>query len=107
LAFNFELKTFKKGALLQSPGNIQNSLMIIVKGIAEVYTTFGDHEFKIEYFRQGDILNHSLFLFNIPALLPIRCVINVDVLMLSFDKVNILRKANIASSLNKEFDKIL
>lgn len=37
--------------------------MIIVKGLAEIYTSFGDNEFKIEYLRQGDILNHTLFLF--------------------------------------------
>lgn len=63
LAFNFELKTFKKGALLQSPGSIPNSMMIIVKGIAEIYTTFGDREFKFEYLRQGDVINHTFFLY--------------------------------------------
>jgi hypothetical protein len=57
LAFNFELKTFKKGSMLQSPGSIPNSVMILVKGIAEIYTTFADSEFKIEYLRQGDIIN--------------------------------------------------
>ena len=107
LAFNFELKTFKKGAMLQSPGNVPNSVMILVKGIAEIYTTFNDSEFKIEYLRQGDIINHTLFLYQQPALLPIRCVINCEALMLTLDKVNMLKQSHSESSLNRELDKIL
>lgn len=63
MIFNFELKTYKKGALLQTPGDLTNMMMIIVKGIAEIYTTFAEDDFKIEYLKQGDILNHTLFLY--------------------------------------------
>lgn len=92
---------------MQSPGNIPNSVMILVKGIAEVFTTFNENEFKIDYLRQGDIINHTLFLYQQPALLPIRCVINCEALILTFDKVEMLRTAKTESSLNRELDKIL
>jgi len=107
LVFNFELKTYKKGSMIQSPGNIPNSVMIIVKGIAEVYTNFGESEFKIEYLRQGDIINHTLFLYKKPASLPIRCVINCEALILTFDKVTMIKDSKPESSLNRELEKIL
>jgi hypothetical protein len=65
MIFNFEQKMFKKDALIQSIGVFLNSIMIMVRGIAEMYTTFGDNEFKIEYFGQGDIINYTLFLIRL------------------------------------------
>lgn len=92
---------------MQSLGSVPNSVMVIVKGIAEIFTTFGDSDFKIEYLREGDILNHTLFLYRQPALIPIRCITNVEVLHLSLETVNRLRVQKAESSLNKELDKIM
>jgi CRP-like cAMP-binding protein len=81
--------------------------MILVKGIAEIFTTFGDSEFKIEYLRQGDIINHTLFLYQQPALLPIRCVINCEALILTYEKITMIRDSKTESSLNRELERIL
>ena len=82
-------------------------MMIIVKGIAEIYTTFEEDEFKIEYLKQGDILNHTLFLYEKPAFLPIKCIVDCDVLVLSTERVSIMRESKVDSSLNKECTKIV
>ena len=57
LIFNFEHNTFKKGALIQSPGDTPSHMMIMLKGIAEIYTTIGENEIRIEFFKQGDMIN--------------------------------------------------
>lgn len=38
-------------------------MMIMVKGVALLFTTINDEEFKIEYFKEGDVINHTLFLY--------------------------------------------
>ena len=108
MAFNFELKTFKKGALIQSPGSVPSSMMILVKGIVEIFATFGgSQEMKIEYLRQGDVINHTLFLYQQPAFLPIRCMVNCEVLLLSIERIEMLKNTRPESSLTKEIDRML
>ncbi len=84
LTFHMELKTYISGAVLQSPGDLPGHMMIIVKGVAVLYTMVGDEEFKIEYFKRGDIINHTLFLYQKPAVLNMKCVTDCDILLLAY-----------------------
>jgi len=101
LIFNMELKTYIAGAVLQSPGDVPHHMMIMVKGVALLFTTINDEEFKIEYFKEGDVINHTLFLYQRPAQFPMKCVTDCDILLLPFERVAYLREAHAESSLSK------
>ncbi|CDW74307.1 UNKNOWN [Stylonychia lemnae] len=103
LQFNFELVTYQAGDHLQRPGDIPDSMMIIQKGVVDLYTKFNSkHNFSIMYLRQGAVLNHTLFLFKQPAMIPIKCLTKVQALVLTFEKVQQLRNKNPNSSLSTE-----
>lgn len=67
LSFNFELTNIKKNTIIQNPGDIPKNMMLILKGVAEIYISLNDHEFTLEYLRPGDIINHNLFLLGKPV----------------------------------------
>lgn len=49
-------------------------MMIIQKGVAEMYVNFKGTDFPIEYLTRGAVLNHNVFLFDHPIFIPIQCV---------------------------------
>jgi CRP-like cAMP-binding protein len=100
LQFNFEQLNIKKGAHIQTVGDVPSNLVIIQKGIAEVYTTSGSQSFPIDYLVRGSVVNHNLFLIGSPVDLSIRCLSTVQVLNLSVEKVTALRRKNQQGTLN-------
>jgi CRP-like cAMP-binding protein len=66
-------------------------MMLVLKGVIEIYVTLNDYEFTLEYLRPGDLVNHNLFLFGKRAEVFIRCLTDTDLLMCSIEKMNILR----------------
>ena len=75
-------------------GDIPNNIIIIQKGVVEVYTQIKGSDFGIEYLGRGSVINHNIFLFGNPSIVPIKCLTTVQVLMLSLEKVNMIRKKN-------------
>jgi CRP-like cAMP-binding protein len=64
LQFNFEYVTFQEGDHLQRTVDIPNSMLIIQKGVVEIYTKFNSkRNFAIKYLSSGSVINHTLFLF--------------------------------------------
>ncbi|CDW78253.1 UNKNOWN [Stylonychia lemnae] len=107
LIFNFKIVNFEKGNMILNPGDISQSLMLVSKGIVEVYTHVNKNtEFPIEFLRRGAVICHHLFLFKKPVLLPFRCQTNVELMVLSLNKVQLLIRKNPNSSLNLEMQKI-
>ena len=107
LIFNFEHANYKKGAMLQKPGEKPEKLMIILKGIAEIYTSIADNDIRIEYLKQGDILNPHQFILRNTARMPIRCVTDVETLELNYNLINFLRQKRDESTLNQEMNSLL
>eukprot|EP00347_Sterkiella_histriomuscorum_P003751 403363088 len=107
LQFNFDQINFKKGDHLQRPGDIPKYMMIIQQGTAQIFTKFNSKaDFPIAYFRRGSVINHTLFLFEQPALLPIICLTEIQVLVISLEKVKYLRSKHENSSLNVELNQL-
>jgi hypothetical protein len=79
----------------------------MLKGIAEIYTTISENDIRIEYLRQGDILNPHQFLLRDTARIPIRCVTDVEILQLGFEVINYLRQKRDESTLNREVHTML
>ena len=63
----------------------------MLKGIVEIFTVVGDNDVRIEYLRQGDILNPHQFILRNTARVPIRCVTDVETLQLDIDVINNIR----------------
>lgn len=82
LIYNCEQKVYKKESVVQKPGEVISHMTIIIKGLVEIHTAIGDHEFKFEYLRYGDILNHTLFMYQHPAYLSIKTVVQTECLIL-------------------------
>lgn len=107
LTLNMDLKTYIQGAVLQSPGDIPSNLMVMVKGVAVLFTVINEEEFKLEYFKEGDVINHTLFLYQRPALLHMKCVTDCDILLLPYERVAYLREAHPESSLSRAVADVL
>ena len=79
----------------------------MLKGILEIFTTISDNDMRIEYLRQGDIINPHQFILGNTARVPIRCVTDVETLELHIDVINNFRSRTDYSSLNTEVAQII
>ncbi|CDW81607.1 UNKNOWN [Stylonychia lemnae] len=104
IIYNFTMKNYQKGSLIQAQGEIPENLTIISRGVAQVFTTIKSEEFPLEYLCHGSIINQNMFLLQQPVQMPIKCITSVMVLNFSFEKLKIIRDKNSESNLNKELD---
>tara|TARA_B110000285_G_C14904773_1_gene505008 strand:+ start:481 stop:816 length:336 start_codon:yes stop_codon:yes gene_type:complete len=62
IIYNLKIKMFKKGDILQSPGDNATSLFFLQDGVIEIFTqTENNHEFILEKLFRGSIINFRTF----------------------------------------------
>jgi CRP-like cAMP-binding protein len=88
-------------------GETIDNITFIIKGLVSIYTTVGANEFKLEYLRQSDIINHTLFTYQQPAFLSMKAITHCECLKLSFSKVKTLMNQRLDSSLSKAVNDII
>ena len=62
ILYNLKTEKFSRGERLQKPGDNADTLILLVDGIIEIYTTIeNDQEFIIERLFRGSVINYRTF----------------------------------------------
>lgn len=83
LLYTLKWKEYDEGEHIQRNYDNADSIIIISKGLCEVYTYFESHQFVIEYLSVGAIINSRNFFLEDLAYVTIKCLKRTSVQILT------------------------
>lgn len=63
----------EKGQLIVKKNQLADKIIVIIRGVCEVYTDFESNEFVIETLEEGSIINSNSFFLEDQQWIDIRC----------------------------------